>query len=362
MDQHQAPAAPLGEHPSPPDDRFARLRAQHLPAVMGLLEQVVAEASGASSSLARMGSYHFGTGGKRLRALLPLAVADALGIEPAPLVPFAAACEMLHNATLVHDDLQDGDRVRRGRATVWAHYGAAQAVNLGDAMFYYALLCLQRLGGPAERREAATRRLVAQTLLVIAGQQQELELNAAATPTLADYVAMVRGKTSGLFALPMAGAAELCGCASALVAGLAEASAELGVLFQMQDDLLDLYGDKGRGLRGSDLREGKRSVLVVLALERASAGDRDELRAILDRGRERTTDEDVERALSILARTGARDQALGLVGESRARAVAHPALAAEPRLRRLVDETARLLLLPIASLWPENALLPSLDG
>src|SRR5690606_5165969 len=131
---------------------------------------------------------------------------------------------------LVHDDLQDGDMVRRGRMTVWNRYGVPQAINLGDAMFYFAVLLCQRLDVPAARREAMSRRLLVETLRVIDGQEREFMMKDQEGLTLDDYFTMVEGKTSGLFALPMAGAAELCGADERQLADLAEASRHLGVL------------------------------------------------------------------------------------------------------------------------------------
>jgi len=153
---------------------FRRLSEAHLPAVLALMKEVVQQSNPSDSALGEMCSYHLDTGGKRLRSVLPLLVAEALNADPQPLRAFAAACEMLHNATLVHDDLQDGDAVRRGRASVWAHFGEPQAINLGDAMFYYTLLLLQRLEQPANRVLALTQRTLLETLRVIDGQQREL--------------------------------------------------------------------------------------------------------------------------------------------------------------------------------------------
>jgi len=187
---------------------FEALRERYLPDIMALIE----------------------TGGKRLRAVLRLRVGEAVGADPAQLVPFGAACEMLHNATLVHDDLQDGDRLRRGRATVWHRYGAAQAINLGDAMFYYTLLLVHRLELPIDRREAIARRVLEETLRVIEGQEREFRLRQFSRPPLPDYFAMVEAKTSGLFALPMAGAAALCGRPAEVVRGLQEAAGHMGPL------------------------------------------------------------------------------------------------------------------------------------
>ncbi|MCK5796391.1 MAG: polyprenyl synthetase family protein, partial [Deltaproteobacteria bacterium] len=221
----------------PITERFSELRETVLPQIMALLDEILVTASPTSSELVAMCRYHLDTGGKRLRALLPLIVAETLGTDAASLIPFGAACEMLHNATLVHDDLQDGDRQRRGRDTVWEHYGAPRAINLGDAMFYYAVLLLHRLDAPAPARERATKRLLLETLRVIDGQEREFLLKQESAPSLADYFAMVEGKTSGLFALPIAGAAELCDANDVVASALTESSRHLGVLFQIQDDV-----------------------------------------------------------------------------------------------------------------------------
>jgi geranylgeranyl pyrophosphate synthase len=302
--------------------RFEALRAAHLPAVLALLAEVTRASLPAGSTLPAMAAYHLDTGGKRLRAVLPLLTAEALGADPTRIVPVGAACEMLHNATLVHDDLQDGDRTRRGRPTVWARFGAAQAVNLGDAMFYWAVLLLQRLDAPPALREALAARLMRETLRVIDGQDREFALKEAPEATLEAYFAMVEGKTSGLFALPMAGAAQAVGAPDDVVAGLAEAARHLGVLFQVQDDVLDLFGDKGREARGGDIAEGKRSILAVHALASLPPERAAWLRAVLDAPRDATRPADIAAAIDLLRACGALAFALAEIERRRAAAIA----------------------------------------
>ncbi|MBI4705084.1 MAG: polyprenyl synthetase family protein [Deltaproteobacteria bacterium] len=329
---------------------FDKLKQAHLPAILALIEEVIGTASPRGSAVAAMCRYHLETGGKRLRALLPLLVAEALERDPAPLVPFGAACEMLHNATLVHDDLQDGDEMRRGRASVWRRFGSAQAINLGDAMYYYAVLLVQRLDLPAEAREAATRRLLLETLRVIEGQEQELALRTVERPSLDAYFAMVEGKTSGLFALPMAGAAEICGAEPEIVGALGEAAGHLGVLFQIQDDVLDLYGDKGRGERGSDVGEGKRSALVVHALGHADEEQACWLRQVLDAPRQDTTSDDVDAVAALFERTGSLRFVLDEIARRAQRAAGVATFAGRPRLQALCAGLCELCLKPIAPL------------
>jgi len=246
--------------------------------------------------------------------------------------------------------VQDGDAMRRGRPTVWRRFGVPQAINLGDAMFYYAVLLVGRVDAPAAAREAAARRLMCETLRVIDGQEREFALKQSPRPTLGEYFAMVEGKTSGLFAVPMAGAAALCGAPPALVAALEESARHMGVLFQLQDDVLDLYGDKGREARGSDVGEGKRSALVVHALDAATLPQATWLRGVLDKEREQTTPADVEQVTELFEETGSLRFALEEIVRRRAAALAPAALAEHPRLRALVAEMCDLFLEPIRPL------------
>jgi hydroxymethylglutaryl-CoA reductase len=332
-------------------DRFRVLRDQYWPEMTATIERLTTSSTPPGSTLVEMCSYHMETGGKRLRALLPLLVAEALEIDPKRLVPFGAACEMLHNATLVHDDLQDGDMFRRGRMTVWNRYGIPQAINLGDAMFYFSVLLTQQIDAPALRREQASRLLLVETLRVIDGQEREFALKTKVDVTLDDYYEMVEGKTSGLFALPMAGAAMLCDASDELCAGLGEAARHMGVLFQIQDDTLDLYGEKGRDARGSDIGEGKRSALVVHALAHAGKEDAAWLRELLDRDRAATTQPEVDRAIALLTDAGSLRYALQEMERRKARALSVPAVAARPSLQALVRGMCELFLKPIEPLF-----------
>ncbi|MDE0213315.1 MAG: polyprenyl synthetase family protein [Deltaproteobacteria bacterium] len=331
-------------------ENFERLRERYLPEVLVLLEDVVREAGLTGSGLAEMCRYQFDTGGKRLRALLPLLVADCLDEDPARALAMGAACEMVHNATLVHDDVQDGDEARRGRETVWRRFGVPRAIDLGDAMFYLAVLLAQRAPVSAESREALARRLLLETLKVIDGQEQEFALHADPRPTMDRYFAMVEAKTARLFVLAMAGAAELLSQGGRVIEGLTEAARQLGILFQVQDDVLDLYGDKGRSERGSDIAEGKRSVLAVHALENAAPDDARWLREALDKDRKATSSADVDRAAELFDRLGSLAFA---VREMRARqqaAVDAVAALGRPRLSTMVEGMSETVLEPIRGL------------
>ncbi|MGM0554847.1 MAG: polyprenyl synthetase family protein [Myxococcota bacterium] len=324
-----------------------RLRDDHLEAIRELITLTVARESPPQSSLVEMCAYHLSTGGKRLRALLPLAVAEALDVDAEQLIPFGAACELLHNATLVHDDLQDGDTTRRGHEAAWVKYGEARAINLGDAMLYWTLLLVRQLDADPADRERLSTRLLRETVRVVDGQEREFLLKDADAPLEADYFRMVEGKTSGLFALPIAGAAEFCGANNRLVEALEEAAGHLGVLFQIQDDVLDLYADKGREHRGTDICEGKISALVVHFLNNAPADKAAWLRTILDAPRDDVTLDQIDDVADAFREYGSLEYALGEIERRRRLALDDETFEDYPRVKQLLHGIAEVFLKPI---------------
>ena len=335
--------------------RLERLRRDHLPELVEAIHSVAVQTSPDGSSLVPMLDYHFDTGGKRLRGMLPLLVTEILGGEPARAVPFGAACEMLHNATLVHDDLQDQDTHRRGRPTVWKQFGEPQAINLGDAMFYYTLMLIRRIEGSAELRESLYERAMLDTLAVIDGQEREFALKSKPTPTLADYFTMVDGKTSALMALSLSGGAMLVGAGAGTIERIRDMAHHLGILFQIQDDVLDLYGDKGRGRVGEDVAEGKRSLLVVHAMSELEADARSRLVDIIDRPRDRTTDDDIAEVMRLFAEAGSLDHALAEIDRRRHAAIESASRTGNRNLVRLAQYLADLFLDPIADVRQSRA-------
>lgn len=240
-----------------------------------------------------IGREHLSTGGKRLRARLALASLEALGGERRLAVPWAAATEMLHNATLVHDDLQDGDAVRRGQPSVWARHGVNQAINVGDLMLILPWRALEHLDAEPAQQWLLSRELARCAEEVVRGQAAELDLLARRRLEWEAYRDAVEGKTAALFSLPVYGACVLAGEDPEL----ARALRPIGLLFQIADDVLDLYGDKGREAPGADLREGKVSALVVEHL-RLHPEDREELVALLELPRDRTPDAAVQATIA----------------------------------------------------------------
>lgn len=273
---------------------------------------------------------HFRTGGKRLRGTLPAAiVAEAAGPVEAARV-LGACIEVAHNGTLVHDDLQDGDVLRRGAPTLWTTAGMPQAINAGDAMLVAPLLYL--LQSPAlsgtQRAELAAM-LGAALMETIRGQVADVALREDQLPTVAQAAAIARAKTVPLFSCALEGAVFLLGGSSDERAAARRLAEEVGLAFQVRDDLLDVVGTKGRGAAGSDLREGKPTYPILLALSQGPAEEAEELRALLlaaASGRAPSPDE-VARWLTWIARQGGVQAARAHLAQALDRARAETALA-----------------------------------
>ena len=167
---------------------------------------------------------HLKTGGKRLRARLALAAVTGLGGDYESAVAWAASVELLHNATLIHDDIQDGDQIRRGRPTTWVVHGQAQAINAGDLMLMLPFLALSNMNVPDTARWRLSWCLADQAAKTVRGQVEELALLDNQEITQEAYFRSIQGKTGGFFALPIEGAALIAGCSEKESRALGEAA------------------------------------------------------------------------------------------------------------------------------------------
>jgi geranylgeranyl diphosphate synthase type I len=238
-----------------------------------------------SPSMRRIAGYHFGwwnehgqpypapergprkgTGGKAIRPTLVLLSAQAVGGVAATTVPAAAAVELAHNFSLVHDDVMDGDRTRRHRPTVWSVFGLNTAILAGDALLTLAVDVLAASGHPAATD--ATRMLSAAIQDLVEGQRADLDLEQCAEVTRAECVGMAQGKTGALIACACAVGATFGGGSPGQVEHFRRFGAHLGLAFQHVDDLLGIWGDPavtGKPVY-SDLLSRKKSLPVVAAL------------------------------------------------------------------------------------------------
>ncbi|MFQ5838266.1 MAG: polyprenyl synthetase family protein [Thermoplasmata archaeon] len=235
--------------------------------------------------------------GKRLRPVLCLLTCESLGGDVYRATPFAMACEMLHNFLLVHDDIEDEDVKRRGRDSVWVRFGRDHGINIGDYMFAqtYELVLTSLERGVETSKVLRLVDLVTQTVEKTGeGQAMDISARRSREATFEDYMKVVTAKTGFYLAAPLIGGAVLADASPEIVDVLRSLGDKIGPIFQIADDIIDLTEGKGRGERGSDIKEGKRSFLVVFVAHRCTPSEREEMFRILDRPRAEVTQEEVE--------------------------------------------------------------------
>lgn len=238
--------------------------------------------------------------GKRVRPALCMLTAESLGVERERPLAFACAIELLHNFALVHDDIEDGDSMRRGRPCTYRKYGMAHGINIGDYMLAKVFDLVQR--DPAQSlpvREQLMELLLETLEELFAGQSLDISARASRTFTMKDYERLVAKKTGSYLSAPMIGGALMAPAGEDTIAALRRFGNFIGPMFQVKDDLIDLTSDKGRGEVGNDIREGKRSYLVASLTEVCSESEREELYDILDQPRDETSSQDVAHVLEL---------------------------------------------------------------
>jgi geranylgeranyl diphosphate synthase, type I len=237
--------------------------------------------------------------GKLLRPQLSLLACRAAGGDPRQALPLAAGIQLIHDFSLIHDDIEDNSATRRGRPTVWTLWGMAQGINTGDGMFTIAHLALHRLievGAPAEVALEVLRRFDQMILTICEGQFLDLSFEGDLTISEADYLAMISRKTAALVAAAAGLGAIIGGADAATAKALFDFGQNLGLAFQIEDDVLGIWGDPAATGKpaAADLYRRKLSLPVIHALRTAEQcaqlaqiycqeciGD-DEVRQVLD--------------------------------------------------------------------------------
>ncbi|MDG4864074.1 polyprenyl synthetase family protein [Streptomyces sp. T-3] len=280
--------------------------------------------------------------GKAVRPALVFACAEAVGGRARDALEAAAAVELVHDFSLVHDDIMDGDRMRRHRSTVWAAFGTSAGLLTGDALLSLAYQCLADTPGRHAGRSLSV--LAATVVALIEGQAQDLAFERRGDVTPEEYTEMAAGKTGALFG---------CACAlGALAGGAGDDRAErlacfgrhVGVAFQIADDLIGLLGDpavSGKPV-GSDLAARKKTLPVVTALTSRTPAGR--ALAALYAERRPLTGQSLRRAVRLVEEAGGVQAAHQAIDHQLA--FAHAALnAAEPSppARRDLTALARVL-------------------
>jgi geranylgeranyl diphosphate synthase, type II len=259
------------DYPAPEDTGFpADLQAQ----VKDYLARLSFSSDPATAGLEQAMHYSLLAGGKRIRPVLALATAQAVGRRAGEVLPLAAAIELVHTYSLIHDDLpaMDDDDLRRGRPTCHVAFGEGVAILAGDGLFAEALrLLLEHQAGPSDRVLAAARELVAAAGVagMVGGQYLDITGDGEVDPeSLRNLHAL---KTGRLIGASVECVLLLSGTSDEATAPFRRFARELGVLFQIVDDILDVAGEE-RDIGkppGSDARHGKATYVSVFGLERA---------------------------------------------------------------------------------------------
>jgi octaprenyl-diphosphate synthase len=286
--------------------------------------------------------YLIEAGGKRLRPMLTVAAATLFGRAGGAQINFAAAVEFMHNATLLHDDVVDESELRRGRPAARMIWGNQASVLVGDFLLGQAFMMMVETG------DIEALGVLSKAATIIAeGEVFQLAKARDITTTAADYDQVIRAKTATLFEAAaevgaMAGGADMAGRNA-----LRDYGRELGLAFQLVDDVLDYRGERdamGKNT-GDDLREGKMTLPVILALERANPAERETIATAL--GRAEAGEAALTQVLAIMNRYGTLAQTLD-------KAQGHVRLAREA-LRPLPASTMRTLLGDIAEFYVARA-------
>jgi len=266
-------------------------------------------------------------GGKRIRPTLCLLACETVGGDPKRALPTAAAVELIHTFTLIHDDIMDEDLVRRGRPTVAAIWGNPIAITAGDGLFALAFGAIARnahVPGVSTETVVQILQRASETCLGLCqGQTMDLLLEEDETATVEGYLEMIRLKTGVLLEFALEAGALLGGGTARQVEAIRRFGAPLGMAFQIKDDLLNLTGTEavlGKP-RGSDIARGKRTLMVVHALDHLPRPDGRRLRTLLDQPEHKTGGAEVEEALALMESAGslrhAETVADGLIDEAK---------------------------------------------
>ena len=293
--------------------------------------------------------YALAAGGKRLRPTLALVAAESImngglisGNVLDDVVPAALALEVFHNFTLLHDDVMDRAEVRRGKPTVHVKWNDNTAILSGDQMLIEAYKLLQNV--PADKLPQVLCLFNEMATGVCEGQQYDMEFEHRSQVSVADYMMMIEKKTSVLLAYAMKIGGYIAGATPAQQEALYQYGLHIGLAFQIQDDILDVYGDPttfGKAI-GGDILCNKKTLMLLTALETASPKDKAELQQWLT-----VTDRDAEKIAAVTAiytRSGVREACEAVMEQETATALEQldklPQNAATEQLRVLAERLA----------------------
>jgi geranylgeranyl diphosphate synthase, type I len=245
-------------------------------------------------------------GGKRFRPLLCLLACSAAGGEWRDALPAAAGIELLHNFSLIHDDIEDNDPSRRHRPTVWKVWGVPQAINVGDGMFALAQRAVLAAGEDAHTTVRLSSRFAAIAQDLTEGQYLDMVFETRDEVTQPEYLNMIARKTSCLIAFSVWSGACVGAAPEPVLDALQRFGSELGNAFQIHDDIMGIWGEPEQTgkERANDLRNRKKTLPVIEAMSHADGPQRERLRSFL-----RHESDDVDAVIQVLDAADARRRA-----------------------------------------------------
>ena len=262
-------------------------------------------------------AYHMALGGKRVRPVLTLMACEAMGCDTAGAIDAAVGVEMFHNFTLLHDDVMDNADVRRGKPTVHCRWNGNTAILSGDTMLTIATRYIART------RNWQVMDLFNRTAIEIyEGQQWDMDYEDRNDVTVDEYINMIRLKTSVLLGCALKAGALVAGADAADADTLYQAGVNMGLAFQLRDDVLDVWGDPktfGKEI-GGDIMNNKKTFLLINAMQLATGDDADELRHWLN-DPYATRDDKVAGVTALYERLGVRQLAEDAIADYNARAI-----------------------------------------
>jgi geranylgeranyl diphosphate synthase type I len=263
--------------------------------------------------------------GKFIRSTLCLLSCQAVGGDMSQVLPAATAVELIHNFSLIHDDIEDASDERHHRPTVWKLWGQSQAINAGDAMFtlaYVALPKLKERGIADEKVASSTKMLSLACLELCEGQCLDVGYEDRLDTTTEDYLDMADKKTAALFAVSTSLGAYLGSEDSKLVDFFHLFGKELGIAYQIYDDILGIWGmEESIGKSISDISQRKKTLPVVYGLQNSEGEERKRLEKLYSQ--KSIEGEDITEVAKILDHLGARDYAENLAEQYYHKALAH---------------------------------------
>jgi geranylgeranyl diphosphate synthase type I len=285
---------------------------------------------------------------KRLRPILALLCAEAVSDGPGGAgsmrtMPFALSLEVIHNFTLVHDDIMDNDELRRGVPTVHVAFDTNTAINAGDAMLSLAFEILSTLQVDDALHRQIQHDVAKMVREIGEGQQWDLDFGTRMDVSIDEFLLMVELKTARIFQMAARGAALIADGTEEQVANMDEYGRLIGVGFQILDDILDFRRDKALKSVGSDIRQGKRTLIVLHALEQLGSdeGKRNELLDIL--GNNKASDDDVKRAINIMNECGSIDFAQSYATKYGKQALAKLDVLPQSPSRKILEDFANFM-------------------